>query len=147
MFLAPHDPAFDAAAGGDAVLSVDALCLNRDLPAALPFGGGHPGFTLVEASAAVHRVACLTAPTATLRMPVREKGFWRLVSHLSLGHLSVVGGAAGAEALREVLRLYDWARLGGDARGDRGPAGVSSAPGTARVRGRARPARSAAGWT
>ena len=28
-------------------------------------------------------------------------------SHLSLGHLSVTGGEAGATALKEVLRLYD----------------------------------------
>ena len=38
---------------------------------------------------------------------MREAGFWRLVSHLSLGHLSVTGGAEGAAALKEVLRLYD----------------------------------------
>ena len=38
--------------------------------------------------------------------PLRERRFWRFVSHLSLGHLSVVGGAEGAAALR-VLRLYD----------------------------------------
>ena len=138
VFLAPHDPAFDAASGGDSVLSVDALCLNRDLPAALPFGGGHPVLTLVEASAAVHRVACLTPPTATLRMPVREKGFWRLVSHLSLGHLSVVGGAAGAESLREVLRLYDGRESAETRAAIRSLLEVSSAPGTARVAG-ARP--------
>jgi type VI secretion system protein ImpG len=38
---------------------------------------------------------------------LREQRFWRLVSHLSLGHLSVVGGEEAAAALREVLRLYD----------------------------------------
>ncbi|MGH7057893.1 MAG: type VI secretion system baseplate subunit TssF, partial [Acetobacteraceae bacterium] len=41
-FLAPFEPDFDAARPADAVLSVDALCLNRDVPAELPFGGGHP---------------------------------------------------------------------------------------------------------
>ena len=39
---------------------------------------------------------------------LRDKRFWRLISHLSLGHLSVVGGETAAEALREVLRLYDF---------------------------------------
>ncbi len=46
-------------------------------------------------------------PPPRLRPPLREKGFWRLVSHLSLGHLSVTGGEDGAVALKEVLRLYD----------------------------------------
>ncbi len=48
----------------------------------------------------------VTAPTTTLRPPLRENGFWRLISHLSLGHLSVTGGTGGADALKEVLRLY-----------------------------------------
>jgi type VI secretion system protein ImpG len=33
---------------------------------------------------------------------------WRLISHLSLNHLSLADNAQGAEALREVLRLYDF---------------------------------------
>ena len=35
VLLAPCDPDFDAAQPADAVLSVDALCTNRDLPADL----------------------------------------------------------------------------------------------------------------
>ena len=89
------------------MLSVEALCLNRDLPAALPFGGDHPRLRLIEGHSSVQRVTCLTAPTPTLRPKLRDAGFWRLVSHLSLSHLSVVDGAAGATALKEVLRLYD----------------------------------------
>lgn len=104
VFLAPYDPTFDAEHVADAVLSVDALCTNRNLPADLPVG---PTLKLVEGVAAVGRLACLTAPTVPLRVPLRERGFWRLISHLSLGHLSVVGGEAGAGALKEILRLYD----------------------------------------
>ncbi len=134
-FIAPYDPAFDPAQPADGVLSIDALCLNRDLPADLPFGGGHPRLALVEASAAVLRCSCLTPPTPTLRPVLRERGFWRLISHLSLGHLSLVGGEAGAEALKEVLRLYD---LRGSAETQDAIAGllaVSATPGTARVPG------------
>ena len=58
VFLAPHDPDFDPDAPAEAVLSIDALCVNRDLPADLPFGGGHPRLRLVEGAAAV---AALTA--------------------------------------------------------------------------------------
>jgi len=107
IFLAPFDPGFDATAPADSVLSVTALCLNRDLTLELPFGGGHPHMSLKEGMASIARVACLTAPTPTLRPPLRARGFWPLVSQLSLGHLSVVGGEAGAHALQEVLRLHD----------------------------------------
>ena len=107
VFLAPADPGFDPEQSADTVLSVEALCLNRDLPTALPFGGDHPRLRLIEGDSLVQRVACLTAPTPTLRPKLRDAGFWRLVSHLSLSHLSVVDGAAGAITLKEVLRLYD----------------------------------------
>ena len=101
-------PASIPTAPADAVLSIDALCFNRDLPTDLPFGGGHPRLRLVEGAAAVAAPrTAVTAATPTLRPPLREGGFWRLVSHLSLGHLSVIGGDEGAAALKEVLRLYD----------------------------------------
>ena len=45
-FLAVHDPAYEAEAAADSVLSIEALCTNRDLPASLPFGGGHPAFVV-----------------------------------------------------------------------------------------------------
>jgi type VI secretion system protein ImpG len=108
VFLAPHDPDFDPDRPADTVLSVDALCLNRDLPTDLPFGGGHPYLRPVEGIAAVSAVTAMTAATTTLRPPLRDKRFWRLISHLSLGHLSVTGGADGAAVLKEVLRLYDY---------------------------------------
>lgn len=133
--LAPHDPGFDPDQPADAVLSIDALCLNRDLPASLPFGGGHPRLRPVEGSSAIRHVACLTAPTPTRRRPVREHGFWRLVSHLSLGHLSVVGGAEGAAALKEVLRLYDLRDAAETRAAVEGLLAVEAAPGTARVPG------------
>jgi type VI secretion system protein ImpG len=133
VFLTPHDPAFNPARAEDAVLSVDATCLNRDLPAALPFGGGHPHLRLVDGAAAVTGITCLTAPTPTQRLPAREKGFWRLISHLSLGHLSVVGGAEGAAALREVLRLYDLRDSPETRAAIRALVAVTSAPGVARI--------------
>lgn len=107
VFLAPFDPVADIDLPADAVLSIDALCTNRDLPAALPFGGGQPHLRLSQGIAAVTGLRCLTAPTASLRPPLRETRSWRLISQLSLGHLSIVGGSGAADSLREVLRLYD----------------------------------------
>lgn len=135
VFLAPHDPALDVDRPATTVLSIDALCTNRDLPAELPFGGGQPRLRLSEGVSAVTSVTCLTAPTASLRAPLRERPAWRLVSHLSLGHLSIVGGIDAANSLQEVLQLYD---LRGTAETQAGIASllsVHSRPSTARVPG------------
>jgi type VI secretion system protein ImpG len=137
VFLAPHDPAFDPNKPADAVLSIDALCVNRDLPTDLPFGGGHPRLRLVEGAAPVAGLSAVTAATSTLRPPLREAGFWRLVSQLSLGHLSVTGGAQGAAALKEVLRLYDLRDTAETRAAIEALTGISAAPGTARAPGRA----------
>lgn len=132
LFLAPFDPAFDVESQSTAVLSIDALCTNRSLPAELPV---NPRLRLVEGVAAVERPVCLTAPTTPLPPPLREQGFWRLISHLSLGHLSVVGGEAGADALKEVLRLYDLHTAPGAPSVIDGLLAVSARPGVARVPG------------
>ena len=42
-----------------------------------------------------------------MRIPSRKGYLWRLVSHLSLNHLSLTDDPK-AEALREILRLYDF---------------------------------------
>lgn len=104
--LVVDDPGFNPGRAGRARLSIDALCTNRDLPRLLPAGTGRPRLLLEQGSAAVGTITPLGAVTETLRPPPREHRFWRLISHLSLSHLSVVGGAAGAGVLREVLRLY-----------------------------------------
>jgi type VI secretion system protein ImpG len=136
VFVAPHDPDFDPDKPADTVLSVDALCLNRDLPTDLPFGGGRPTLRLVEGVAAVANIGAVTAPTTTLRPPLREKGFWRLISHLSLGHLSVTGAEEGATALKEVLRLYDLRETAETRTAIEALTAISAGPGTARAPGR-----------
>ncbi|HEX7389635.1 MAG TPA: type VI secretion system baseplate subunit TssF [Acidiphilium sp.] len=134
-FLAPFAPEFDPQASADTVLSVEALCVNRDLPAALPFGGGHPHLAPLAPHDGVAAIACLTPPGATLRPRLAERGAWRLISHLSLGHLSVVGGAQGAAALRDVLRLYDRTETAETRSAIEALIGVSAKPGAARVPG------------
>lgn len=135
VYLLPHDASFDPDRETDGILSIDALCCNRDLPSLLPFGGGRPTLRLVEGAAAVTGLTCLTAPTPTLRLPQQEGRFWRLISHLSLGHLSVVGGEAAADALREVLRLYDCRDSTESRAAIRALLSVTSTPGTARIPG------------
>ncbi|HUN44779.1 MAG TPA: type VI secretion system baseplate subunit TssF [Acetobacteraceae bacterium] len=136
VYLAPHDPHFDPDKPADAVLSVDALCLSRDLPGDLPFGGGRPVLRLVEGAAAVAAIRAVTPPTHTLRPPLRERGFWRLISHLSLGHLAVTGGTDGANALKEILRLYDLRESAETRSAIEALISISARPGTARAPGR-----------
>ena len=135
LLLGLHDPAQDPEQPGNSVLSIDATCTNRDLPSELPFGGGHPRMSLTDGMASVAAVHCLSAPTPPLRRAAREHGLWQLVSHLSLGHLSIAGGEAGAGALREVLRLYDLRSTADTVAAIGGLVGVSARPGVARVPG------------
>ena len=39
---------------------------------------------------------------------MRNNARWRLISHLSLNHLSLTGGDDATKALKEILRLYDF---------------------------------------
>ncbi len=88
-------------------LTVNTTCTNRDLPSRLPFGGGEPRLHLTEGEGVVSEVLCLSAPTPTQRPAGREAVQWKLISHLSLDHLSITGGEQAASAIREVLKLYD----------------------------------------
>ncbi len=108
VFLSLVDLDFNPSVPADTVLSVETTCLNRDLPARLPYGGGHPHLQLVDPAQGVASLHCVTAPTPTIRPPMRNRGLWRLVSHLSLNHLSISHDDSGAETLREILKLYDF---------------------------------------
>ncbi|MRR37961.1 type VI secretion system baseplate subunit TssF, partial [bacterium] len=86
-------------------LTVQITCTNRDLPARLPFGDRNGDFDM-EVAAPVERIRCLLKPTPARRSALGGALQWRLISHLSLNHLSLVEG--GEEALREILKLYDF---------------------------------------
>jgi type VI secretion system protein ImpG len=109
VYLSLVDLNFRPSGPADWTLSVEATCLNRDLPRRLPFGGNQPRLQLSEGGALVSRIVCLTAPTRTFRPALRQGALWRLVSHLSLNHLSLVDEGDKAHALREILKLYDFA--------------------------------------
>jgi type VI secretion system protein ImpG len=85
-------------------ITVRLTCFNRDLPSRLPFGNEAGDFEL-EAGGPVKRIVALTKPTAVVQPQLGKGLHWRLISQLALNYLSVVDG--GAEALREILRLYN----------------------------------------
>ncbi|HTH97157.1 MAG TPA: type VI secretion system baseplate subunit TssF [Stellaceae bacterium] len=106
MYLSLVDLGLNPNVPADWTVSVETMCFNRDLPAQLPFGGGHPRFHLTEGGP-VSVAQCLTPPTPVVRPESGDGARWRLISHLNLNHLSLVDGPDGAQALRELLRLYD----------------------------------------
>lgn len=77
------------------------LCTNRDLAAQMAAGT----LLQVEKAAPVRRVTCVRKPTEPLDPPLGGSGLWRLISQLSLNHLSLSGGGDGTQALREILRI------------------------------------------
>lgn len=107
LFLGLVSDAFDLDVPAHWTASIDILAFNRDLPAQLPFGTGRPRLQLAKNTAGIAGLSLLTAPTPTLRPRLGKLGRWRLVSHLLLNHLSLTDTIEGADALREILKLYD----------------------------------------
>jgi type VI secretion system protein ImpG len=101
------DLKFNPRLPAEQVLVVRTTCTNRDLPGQLQRAGEALSFEL-EAAAPVARILCLRTPTMTLRPPLRRGAYWRLISHLSLNHLSITDPVEGKQALQEILRLYDF---------------------------------------
>jgi type VI secretion system protein ImpG len=86
-------------------ITVHTTCTNRDLPSRLPFGDPEGDFD-VEKAAPVTRITCLIKPAPTRRPSLGGALQWRLISHLALNYMSIVQG--GEEALKEILKLYDF---------------------------------------
>jgi type VI secretion system protein ImpG len=107
VFIGLVDSDFDPRLPAESALVVRTLCTNRSLPEQLAQLGDRLRFDL-DGSAPVSRVRCVRSPSPPLRPPMKRGATWRLISHLSLNHLSLNGGPEAAEALREVLRLYDF---------------------------------------
>lgn len=89
---------------GETVM-VRVTCSNRDLPSQLPFRDPSGDFQ-IETAAPVEAIRCLVRPTRALRPPLSGGRQWRLISHLSLNYLSLIGG--GPAPLKEMLGLYDF---------------------------------------
>lgn len=110
------------------VLSLGLLCSNRDLPTQLAYGV--PGGDLsMEGGGIARSISLLRKPTPPMRFERGRGAQWRLISHLSLDHLSLAGG--GLAAFKEVLRLYDLPRSAISGRQIEGVVGLEHRPATA----------------
>jgi type VI secretion system protein ImpG len=95
-------------------LVVRTLCTNRNTPDQFQRLGDQLPLRL-QAAAPLSGIRCLRTPTRTLRPPLRRRAYWRLLSHLSLNHLSLSDSVEGLDALKEILQLYDYSDSNVDA--------------------------------
>lgn len=102
MFLAFLDLAFTPEQPADSTVYVHALCTNRDLAEQIS------GATLLQAEVQIpaSRITIIDKPTRTVPPPLEGETLWRLVSQLSLNHLSLSSGPQSLGALKEILRLH-----------------------------------------
>ncbi|QDV74007.1 type VI secretion system baseplate subunit TssF [Botrimarina mediterranea] len=141
VWLRVADRDFDNEKPAEHTVTVHATCTNRNAPERLT-GGPHGTPLVGDTPLPIRSVRCLSRPTAPMQPPLGPRDAWRLVSHLSLNHLSLVDERFAAPALQELLRLYDFA----DRRRDRrrailnsemidGVVSLSSRPTTCRIGG------------
>jgi type VI secretion system protein ImpG len=106
-------------------LSIVLTCTNRDLPANISFGlvGGD---LFLEGGSVAKTISLLRKPTAEMRFARGRSAQWRLISHLSLNHMSIL--QSGLPALKEMLRLYDLNRTAVSGRQIDGIVGLDSKP-------------------
>lgn len=101
------DVDFDPAEPQSETLSVEVKATNRNLPNLLAVG--NPGGDLFLSGGSVaSEIMLMRKPTPTMRFERGHGALWRLISHLSLNHLSLSAG--GLDAIKELLRLYDLPR-------------------------------------
>jgi type VI secretion system protein ImpG len=103
VYLSLVDLDFKPANPPEELVTVHVTCTNRDFVSRLIWRKewgelNGEGLPLVQ-------TRCLVPPTRTARPPMRGSLQWRLISHLSLNHLSIMQ-SGGREALQEILRLY-----------------------------------------
>jgi type VI secretion system protein ImpG len=98
---------FDPAEVETDTLNLELTCSNRDLPSALGYGQ-RGGDLFLEGGSSGRAISFLRKPTTSYRFERGHGAHWRLISHLSLNHLSLADG--GLDAFREMLALYDLPR-------------------------------------
>ena len=104
VYISLVDLDFNPALPPAEMLTLRVTCTNRDQAGRLKLSGE---FGELEAEGvALLGTRWIQKPGPTARPPLRRGLQWRLISHLSLNHLSIV--EKGKEALQEILRLYDF---------------------------------------
>lgn len=102
MFLTFVDLDFNPNLPSVQTIYGETLCTNRYLAEQMIAG------TLMEIEdrAPIAQIVCLDKPVSQVHAPRDGETLWRLVSHLSVNHLSLTEGEASLNVLKEMLRLY-----------------------------------------
>jgi type VI secretion system protein ImpG len=98
---------FQPGAPGDVTLKVETTCVTRDGQRLRYFDDGLPRLAPRQNDAALLRMQCITRITPVLRPVVGRGTRWRLLSHLATNGLALRDFEAGADGLRELLKLYN----------------------------------------
>lgn len=114
-------------------VSLELTCSNRALPTKLN-GGREGGDLFPPARFGGNPIRLLRRPSAPRRFAWGHGAQWRLISHLSLNHHSLV--QEGLPAFREMLTLYDLSQSAISQRQIRGIVGLSHQPTTTWIRAR-----------
>lgn len=85
-------------------LSLELTCTNRDIPSTMAYGLAG-GDLFLEGGSLATAIRLLRKPTPSYRFERGRGAQWRLISHLSLNHLSLV--KSGLPVFKEMLSLYD----------------------------------------
>jgi type VI secretion system protein ImpG len=104
LLLSFVDLDFEPRLPADQTVYAHTLCTNRDLAVQVPAGAA----LMMEERAPLRGITCLRRPTPQRQPPLGGPSLWRLVSLLSLNHLSLTGGQGSLDVLRELLRLHDF---------------------------------------
>ena len=116
---------FDPAAAQTDTLSIDVRATNRNLPSLLSIGNAG-GDLFLEGGSVAREIRLVRKPTLAHRFERGRGSLWRLISHLSLNHLSLSAG--GIDAVRELLRLYNLPRSATNRRQIEGVVAIEFAP-------------------
>jgi type VI secretion system protein ImpG len=113
------------------VASVSITCHNGDLPSRLPFGADDRGDFELVMGGPISRITAVVNPTRSAQPALGKALLWRLISSLSLNHLSIAD--ATGDALKELLRLHNVSNGLSAERQIDGIAGIAHTPAFARV--------------
>jgi type VI secretion system protein ImpG len=101
------DVNFDPTTIQSETISIELKATNRNIPSLISIAN-LGGDLFLPGGSQASRIRMLRKPTPNMRFERKRGALWRLISHLSLNHLSLSQG--GIEAIKEMLRLYDLPR-------------------------------------
>ena len=131
VYIAFSDLSAEIRAPDVDVLSVNVTCFNGDIPSRLPFGADDRGDFELVTGGPVQKITTVVNPTRSVPPALGKTLLWRMISSLSLNHLSVADGSP--DALQEMLRLHNVSNSLSAERQIDGLVGVRSEPSFSRV--------------